>query len=376
MAKGGFKIMDSDMHVFEPPDLWQRYTAPEFRDSAPRCMTDEPRDFAMKFLGEIIPVPSLHEDEVSIAARRQTEENQSRQYAHAIERMWDSESQVQAMDSEGIDVAAMYPSRGLMPLAIDGIDPALGAAVAAAYNDWLHEFCQRDPDRMFGVAMVSLHDVPSAVEEARRTVRDYGFRGVFLRPNFINGRPWHDSYYDPFWAAIEELGIGVGFHEGGAIPAAQVGKELESEALHHIVSHPLEMMLAGVSLIGGGVFERFPGLRVAFLEANCSWVPWMLWRMDDVLEPTTWAGLQHLDLKRKPSEYFERHCYVSIEPDEEPAKNVLSMIGQQNIVFSTDYPHLDSKFPKAVDYFLDQPIESDEKRRFLWDNCAHFYGFS
>ena len=100
MAKGDFKIMDSDMHVFEPPDLWQRYTAPEFRDIAPRCMTDEPRDFAMQFLGEIIPVPSLHEDEVSIEARRQTEENQSRQYAHAIERMWDSESQIQAMDSE------------------------------------------------------------------------------------------------------------------------------------------------------------------------------------------------------------------------------------------------------------------------------------
>ena len=136
------------------------------------------------------------------------------------------------------------------------------------------------------------------------------------------------------------------------------------------------MMLAGVSLIGGGVFERFPDLRVAFLEANCSWVPWMLWRMDDVLEPTTWAGLQHLDLKHRPSEYFERHCYVSIEPDEEPAKNVLDLIGLKNIVFSTDYPHLDSKFPKAVDYFLEQPIAPDEKRRFLWDNCAHFYGFS
>jgi predicted TIM-barrel fold metal-dependent hydrolase len=64
---------------------------------------------------------------------------------------------------------------------------------------------------------------------------------------------------------------------------------------------------------------------------------------------------------------------VSIEPDEEPAKNVLDLIGQKNVVFSTDYPHLDSKFPRAIDYFLEQPITQDEKRRFLWDNCARFY---
>ena len=79
---------------------------------------------------------------------------------------------------------------------------------------------------MFGVAMVSLHDVPSAVEEARRTVKEYGFRGVFLRPNFINGRPWHDSYYDPFWAAVEELDIGVGFHEGEPSPPRRSERSL------------------------------------------------------------------------------------------------------------------------------------------------------
>jgi len=135
-------------------------------------------------------------------------------------------------------------------------------------------------------------------------------------------------------------------------------------------------MLALVSLVGGGVLERFPSVRVAFLEANCSWVPWILWRMDDVLEPTTWAGLQHRDLKLKPSEYFRRQCYVSIEPDEEPASRVLDLIGHDNIVFSTDYPHLDSKFPKAVDYFLDQPMAAERKRQFLWDNCARFYGFA
>jgi predicted TIM-barrel fold metal-dependent hydrolase len=79
------------------------------------------------------------------------------------------------------------------------------------------------------------------------------------------------------------------------------------------------------------------------------------------------------DLKESPIELFKRQCWVSIEPDEEPAKYAIDYIGNDQLVFSTDYPHGDSRYPEAVDAFLELGITEEDKRKILWDNCARFY---
>ena len=133
----------------------------------------------------------------------------------------------------------------------------------------------------------------------------------------------------------------------------------------------MEQMLAVGSICAGGVLARHPKLRVAFLEANCTWLPWLLWRLDEgwEREGDVWAP----DLKMAPSEYFKRQCYVSVEPDEETVKYVIDYMGSDRIVFSTDYPHGDSKFPNAVERFLQLSIAEEDKRKILWDNCASYY---
>jgi predicted TIM-barrel fold metal-dependent hydrolase len=80
------------------------------------------------------------------------------------------------------------------------------------------------------------------------------------------------------------------------------------------------------------------------------------------------------DLTMAPSEYFKRQCLVSVEPDETPARHVIDDLGADYLVFSTDYPHGDSKFPDAVESFLKLPWTDEAKRKILWDNCAKFYG--
>jgi predicted TIM-barrel fold metal-dependent hydrolase len=82
------------------------------------------------------------------------------------------------------------------------------------------------------------------------------------------------------------------------------------------------------------------------------------------------------DLTEAPSEYFKRQCWVSVEPDEVPARYMIDALGSDRIVFSTDYPHGDSKYPYAVDSFFELPLSEDEKRRILWDNCAEFYNMA
>ena len=188
----------------------------------------------------------------------------------------------------------------------------------------------------------------------------------------MNGRNWYDSYYDPLWSTLEELKMPVGFHESSSSAARQSGDQFEPNfMLRRAYAQPMEQMLALGSFCGGGVLERHPDLNVAFLEANCSWLPWLLWRLDEGYERE--ADVFVPDLKMAPSDYFRRQCIVSVEPDEVPAKYVIEHMGCDRMVFSTDYPHGDSRYPYAVDNFLELPISDDDKRKILWDNCAAFY---
>ena len=366
MAKDGFKVCDSDMHVVEPADLWDRYIDPAFRDRAPKGLSRHPRDLAIQLNGNIYPPENRSYTNAITPIMTQ----QMDVYTESESRNWDNGSQVTAMDNEGIDMAVMFPSRGLFSLGSGDIEPDLATAISRGYNDWLAEFCSVS-DRTFGAGMIPPHDINGAIKEARRVVEELKFKTVFIRPNPVNGRNWHDAYYDPLWAEIQRLGVPLSFHEGGRVDLPQPGDNFETHMLYHTCTHPMAMMLAAVDIVGGGVLERFPNLTVAFLEGNCSWAPWLLWRLDEHYEMS--AAYDHPDLKIAPSEYFRRQCYLSVECDEEPA-GIVSRYGlEDNIVFSTDYPHADSKYPRSVERFLEMDLSDQARRKFLWDNCARLY---
>jgi predicted TIM-barrel fold metal-dependent hydrolase len=370
MAKNGIKLMDSDMHIIEPPDLWQRYIDPAFKDQAPRGWPGHENPSVLEVAGSVYPKSASKP-----AAHYQTMYDKLHgRYAHAIARGYDAVSQLEGMDAEGIDVAVLFPTRGLYALANDALAPDLAAAIARAYNDWLTDFCSVNPQRLLGAAMVPPHNREAAVAETRRMVQEHGFKAIFMRPNMVGGRNWHDPYYDPLWAEAERLGVAVGFHEGGEVDLPQTGTHFPTTMMRHTCTHPMAMMLAMVDMIGGGVLERFPTLRVAFLEGNCSWAPFLLWRLDEHYEwRGEWDG-QHLS--RKPSEYFKRQCFLSIECDEEPAQYAIAALGEDYFVFSTDYPHADSKYPESAERFLKLPLSESAQRRIMWDNCARLYGLA
>jgi len=221
-------------------------------------------------------------------------------------------------------------------------------------------------------AMLPAHAVSEAVTEARRAVKGLGTVAVYLRPNFVNGVPWHDPSYRPLWAELQELNVPVGFHEGTGSDLVQDGSEFgDNRLMRHACSHPIGMMKAMISVICGGVFEAFPRLRVGFLEANTGWVPFWLARMErDVALYREWDAPF---LTLRPSEYFRRNCWVGCEGEEKELGYVVAEIGDTNIVFSTDYPHHDSEFPHSVEAFLELPIQEAGKRKILWDNCACLY---
>jgi predicted TIM-barrel fold metal-dependent hydrolase len=372
--------MDSDIHVVEPHDLWLQYMEPRFKDRAPRfAPIDGSNMEGWQFEGRVFPAFIDRPERRRLAGIRRQKARTRHQaigrYREPAEdlRGDDPRAMLQAMDREGIDVAIVFRTIGSHLIGVDGLDPELSAAVCRAFNNWLGDFCETDRARLKPAAVLPLHDVGLAVEEARRGVRELGAIALVLPNHPVNGRAWYQAAYDPLWAEAERLGVPVAFHGFQMAYQEHLGRRfMDNFALAHAAAHPVEMMLALGSLLTGGVFERFPALKAAFLEGSCSWVPWWLWALDERV--AKFGDDERVPLCMPPSEYFRRHCWVSVDPDEDVVRHAIPAIGDDNIVISSDWPHDDSAYPRAITTFLGLAGVSDEsKRKILWDNCARLY---
>ena len=374
MANQGFKVMDSDMHVMEPPDLWERYIDPAFEKRAPKYMGDPLSiGFGSRWLVEGKVFPAHAEEGTRTQSLGGRHEAISDQFADGRASMFDSASQLRAMDAEGIDLAILFRTFGAHVIALDGMDPDLALALCRAFNDWLADFCKASPQRMKGAAQLPMHDVEKAVQEATRAVTELGMVALVLPSNPVNRRPWYDSYYEPLWTEAERLNVPVCFHGIHGAYQDHVGNRfLDSFVVAHASTHPLELMMDCASMICGGVLERHPNLRVGFMEGNCSWVPWWLWRLEEEWE--NFGPWVQAKLQATPQEYFQRQCFASVEPDERTAYHVIQEMGDDNLVLSTDYPHHDSAWPHAINRFLSlEGLDAKSKGKILWDNCARLF---
>jgi predicted TIM-barrel fold metal-dependent hydrolase len=184
----GWPVADSDMHVMEPADLWERYIAPQWRHVAPVGLAELHRDMRVRVKGTVLTRVALAKPNFDVTVGWKP--NQDSAFARSEARNWDAKSQLMAMDDEGLDVAVLFSSRGLFVLGLDhadiagpeGLEPELAAAIARAYNDWLHDFCAEDTTRLLGAGLLAPHDVALAVEEIGRCVDELGFKTVFMHP--------------------------------------------------------------------------------------------------------------------------------------------------------------------------------------------------
>ena len=302
-----YNVIDSDGHVLEPQHFWREYIDPQYRDRAPDLIVDDNGKERLLIEGKLFGPPAglgligaigvrecvdgkwLHAPKVPIDMK----------YTQGRKGGFDPHARIPDMDLDGIDAAFLYPSLGLFAGAL--ADPQLATAPSRAYNRWLADYCRPYPDRLFGVAMLPMQSIELAVEEMRYARNALGMRAGFLRPNPYNNRMLGDPDYDIFWAEAQELDFSIGIHEGtGGMPAVGVDR-FQSFGARHMVSHTMEMMLAALSIIWGGVCERFPKVRIGFLESGGGWMaPW-LDRMDRHFED---KGLfNDSSLTMPPSEY-------------------------------------------------------------------------
>jgi len=370
----GMRVIDADGHTIEAVDLYERYLERPFRD---RVKTLDVPSSPMP-IREVDGVPTLR---LSVEnPQEDAEQYESWNPQAMIDRFgepaikgWDAASYATAIAAEGVDLSILYgPGYDIW---IPGIDPELAAAMAKAYCRWLTDYAKESGGRILGAAPLPIQDVGRAVEVLRFARDELGMVAFWCRPNPIEGRTLGDAYYDPLYAELERLDVPLGIHNfmGSELPSAGSDSFHRNIALH-VCEHPMEQQMAMLSMMVNGVYERFPQLRVAYLEGGSAWLPWWLERIEEHFEVARWNEVAGLSLS--PTEYFKRNCYVSTDADERLLYQVIEVLGDDRILFPTDYPHPDAKYPGVVDSFLDLPRGGEEsKRKILWDNAVAFYGF-
>ena len=376
--RDGLHVMDSDLHVIENGEVYEKYLDEKYRDKIPRYLGLSPTRFPhWDVQGTMIPPWATSQDVVR--AQAYLDKPTEHIYQAVREREFEPISTLEAMDAEGIDVGIVYRTFAHMVVSIDDLEPAYAAAYCAAFNDWLADYCAANAGRLKAAAIVSLHDPELAAAEARRAVEDKGHVAVVLLPMPCNGRYFHAPECDVLWKEIVRLNVPLAVHgtSGGAsrdYASNRYRGHPNFRTLNHASAFPLELMEAMGALIVGGVLERFPGLRVGFLEGNCGWLPWWLDRLDDQWKK--YGGGEEIRLSAKPSEYFLRQCFIGTDVDEELLAMTIDRVGDANIVMSVDYPHADGPFPDGIKEFLELPgVDLDSKRKIMWQNCLRLYDF-
>ena len=360
--KDGLRFVDSDMHIMEPHNLFEKYLAPEFkhRVGTPIGRDGKPRRGLILLDGKPgkgdIDMQQYRKRPPSKTSADTQQLSSSRAFGtgvldFAIERDYDEEAQVMGMEIEGLDIAVLFPSMMLSGLGRADFDPHLVMAVCQAYNNWLHDFCQYSPDQLKFAAMIPLHDVNLACKELVRCVNDLGAVGSFIRPNLLNGRYWHSNYWDPLYSLHEDLNVAWCFHEGTGADFSYMNTLYgENRYYRHVASHWIEMQQALIAMIIGGVFEFHPKLRVGFLESQNSWAPGLLTRIEWDYPNYRETHAPYLSLT--PKEYFRRNCWAAVEGSEPEIEATAGLIGADRMCISTDYPHFDSNFPNVSNNLL------------------------
>ena len=275
------------------------------------------------------------------------------------------------LDDTGIETTVLYPTAGLAYGLIQDREWAI--ALGRAYNDWLHrEFLQRD-SRFKGMALIPVHDPPAAATELRRAVTELGLSGAVLPASTGLYKGYGHRDFDPIYAEAERLDVPLAIH--GA-PSKGMGFDWFDKFIQtHTLEHPVALLIQLVSMLFDGVFDRFPRLRVAFLEAGCGWVPYLMDRLDGEYEKrgARWCPY----LTKQPSEYIRGgNLYFSCEVEERTLPYVIELLGEDNIFFASDYPHERDReqFLGDIPTFVERTDLSDRvKEKILYHNARRFY---
>jgi uncharacterized protein len=362
-------VIDADGHFFESEEIFDRYMEPGLRNYRPRLLSDEDgHNFWVvdgqtsykrpSIKGAGAPGTAAPPGKMIQSARRASVGSQT--LTSIKERLDD-------LDKEGIDVQYLYPS---FLLHINSLaDGILAMGVCRAYNTWLAEACQKAPDRLKGVAVVSLQDAQGAAKELAR-IKDLGMTAVMINGTAGSKRLDH-SDHDPFFAEANRLKMPIAVHFSLQFPV--VDKLFEHHFPNRVLAGIFPIMAGLTSVLCSGLLDRFENIRFAFLEGGISWVPAHVERMDEHFENPRY-GARDL-ISHPPSEYLKSgRIFFGCEGNESFLGRIVEEVGEDLFMFSSDYPHADRTEGTARYLSERSDLSESVRNKLLNENAQKFYG--
>ncbi|NQZ97781.1 MAG: amidohydrolase family protein [Myxococcales bacterium] len=373
-ANIGFPVFDADGHVAEPRTLWDEYCDPALRKQANEALFVH--DFEQGGSGLMLDgrciVPGV---EAVTFAGQNPADFLGKHWGDGYPGAFDPAHRLRDMDLEGIDLAMIFPSA---VGAIGGVsDFATAAAMARAYNRWMLDYCATDPARLYPVAVVPLQDPAAAVAEVEWAA-DRGFRCVMVRASRYQGRAHDHSDFERFYAACDHHDLAIGLHPfpfpdvdwSQSILPDLAGAPGSHILMADMLSLPLDNMLTMAYVMFGGICDRHPQLPFAFLESNATWTASLIDRMEARFDRGNFPLI-----KTPPSEILARQCFVSVEGDEKSLPPLVDLIGEDVLIWASDFPHFDGHFPGAVSEAVEgmEALPERVQRKVLGENATRLF---
>ena len=374
----GLRVISSDDHVMEPPDLWTSAVGSKLRDRAPHVVRDE-RGNDWWYCDGIKGAGLGAGAQVGLRFEEPEKLNLADKEENTRPGAYIPEEHVKDMDLDGLDVSILYPSVALPLFGVP--DSELLTWVFGTYNDWIADHCKAYPDRLKGVAMLNVDDVDESVTELERCAK-LGLIGAMITSYPIERRPYDSPAYEPLWAAAEDLQIPLSLHmatnrpgpgqQGLAVTDVERPTQRYLELMCNL-DHWVRASLA--NMIYSGVFERYPKLLVGSIEHELAWIPYFVDRLNYVY---TQRALESEPYRYKedalPSDYFYRNVFHSFQED---ALGIRwrHIIGVDNLLWASDYPHFESTFPKSQQILGEilSTCTEEEKAKIVGANAARVY---
>src|SRR5262250_999018 len=389
MARDGYRIFDADTHIIEPVEPVEEYLAASDRAKlaalGPLVGRSPARAGMSRYsigrrpdlnrrLGsrELVDLPSgaargARDGGTPWDVRWQGPPFPSERVSV------DAHARVRDLDLEGIDVNMILPSGGV-PAFCGLNDVDLEQAMYRAYHRFLADYCAPYPDRLTGVLLVSARDAAASVAEIRRcSEQDWPVGILPICPPALS---LDDPDWEPIWTAAQEHDLTVVIHSFTmTIPYPPgVWDTWDNVFLQRAAGHVWNAQRNLAALIGAGVLDRYPQLRLTSLECGHGWLPSWAARLDELAEMS-----RHVlpTLKQKPSDYIRGPRYfqsVQIYEGEQSLRHAFEAVGDETLMFATDYPHSESWFPKSAEIVLGwKSLPEPSRRKLLWDNAVRCY---
>ncbi|MBV1930885.1 MAG: amidohydrolase [Porticoccaceae bacterium] len=340
---------DADAHILEPRDMWENYLENEFKDRAIKFRVND-KGVEQLFADNQVILPNCTAALGGVNIDRTEAFNPYSGLTYldgAPSGSMDGAERLVQFDDWGLSAGLVLPTIGIL---WDSDDNNLANAYCRAYNNWLYDFQAADRNRLVVAANLNFHDIDEAVKELDVRLKQ-GFKGVFLPPERVDGHAFTSDYFDPLWARIEEAGVPLLMHvivRSRRFVTGFVGDWYETPAnrtFSFALGAPSQVMPACMAMVMDGLFDKFPKLKVVAIEAGCGWAPYAMDRLDEKYQHFSGFDLKlNLD---KPSDYFRRNLWFVAEPEERTIGAALELVGEDRILWGSDFPHIDSHIDAA-----------------------------